>query len=187
MKYKVTYELLHEFLFYDEEDGTLYWKVRDRKWFRNQSQLVADQWNNKFAGAEAGSIWKHNKMGLTAYRVVKIFGKAYKAHRIIYWMYYGKELPESIFIDHEDHDGLNNKIKNLREATPLMSARNLPKRKSTKTKYTGVFYKFGWWKVRFQKKIIGNFATEELAYAVIEKLRRIEDFHTNHGKGFSCS
>lgn len=46
-----------------------------------------------------------------SYRQIRLFGKPYREHRLI-WMWHHGEWPN--VIDHIDHDPLNNRIENLR-------------------------------------------------------------------------
>lgn len=63
---------------------------------------------------------------------VRVSGKEYRAHRLIWQMFNGP-IPEGMLIDHIDGDVYNNRIENLRIATRLQnnvnskSNRGLPK------------------------------------------------------------
>jgi hypothetical protein len=82
-------------------DGSLYWKNPTAKCMNR----------NDFAG-------KKRKDG---YIDIKINGKIYLAHRLIFLYHHGY-LPK--YIDHIDGNPLNNKIENLREATQQQNCKN---------------------------------------------------------------
>lgn len=54
---------------------------------------------------------------------VRVLGREYRAHRIIWEMFYGP-IPDNMFIDHIDRDTTNNKIENLRLATKQQNNHN---------------------------------------------------------------
>jgi hypothetical protein len=78
------------------KDGNLYWKNRPD---------MAKNWNNRFAGAKAGS-----ETG--GYINVGINKVLYRLHRIIYEMFHGA-IPDKMTIDHINGDTLDNRIENL--------------------------------------------------------------------------
>lgn len=100
---------------------------------------------------------------------VRIKRKKYILSRIIF-LWHNGYLPK--FVDHIDRDGCNNKIENLREATPSQNACNRTCAKGASSKYLGVhhFLKKKWHAaIRVDKKLksIGYFKTQEdaaLAY-----------------------
>ena len=47
------------------------------------------------------------------YLIVKLKGRTYYAHRIAWALHYGED-PADMFVDHIDHDTMNNRIDNLR-------------------------------------------------------------------------
>jgi len=86
-------ELCKQFFYYDNL-GNLYWKVnRTPKLCKNTI---------------AGSLDK------SKYIQVKLFGKLYSVHRILYQLYNNVELNENDIIDHIDENKQNNKRENLR-------------------------------------------------------------------------
>lgn len=106
-------DYLRSILSYDPISGDLTWKIRPDTNHR-------DRWfNGRFGGKVAGKI--HLKSG---YRVVKIEGKYWLAHRLAWMIMYGECPPE---LDHRDHVKSNNVLTNLRPATRLQNARNVPK------------------------------------------------------------
>lgn len=81
------------------------------------------------AGSVAGSI---NHIHRSSYWTVTICGKRKYIHRIVYEIATGERIPTSMFIDHIDHNGLNNKIDNLRVVSVAVNSRNQRKRISEK-------------------------------------------------------
>lgn len=66
-----------------------------------------------------------------------IGGKNYYVSRIVF-LYHKGYMPD--FVDHKDHDTLNNRIENLRAATRRQNNMNTRGNKNTSSKYKGVFY-----------------------------------------------
>ena len=85
--------------------------------------------------------------------------------------------PKGTFVDHIDHNGLNNQKSNLRNITPHQSAFNRQKPNiNTTSKYKGVCYDKGHFKATIKKdgksRHIGSFKTEfeaALAYDIMAK------------------
>lgn len=87
-------DLLHEL--FDYKDNELIWKE--------------DRYSKKVKGNIAGFI---NKKG---YRIIKINGNPYKAHRLI-WAYHYESIPSNLQIDHINRIKHDNNIENLRLVT----------------------------------------------------------------------
>ncbi|QIG73007.1 HNH endonuclease protein [Rhizobium phage RHph_N3_19] len=174
---ELTYELLHELLQYDEENGLLYWRYRDIKWFKDEHfQKI---WNNRFAGKEAGSIMP------SGYKNLRILGRTKIYHRIIWWMHYGYE--PSTPLDHINGQKQHNKIENLREVTPEENQKNHPTRKRSSNLPMGIRKtKFGKFNARITSKgeeiHLGNFDNlEDAENARAEAMVKF-GFHENHGR-----
>ena len=101
---------------FDYRDGQLYWKER----IHSSIDL----------SKPAGCI---DNQG---YRLIKIEGKLYQAHRLVWKYHYGKDPKE--FIDHIDGNKSNNNIKNLREATNQQNGFNRGPQKNNKLGIKGV-------------------------------------------------
>lgn len=143
---------------YNPATGDLTWRQRDD---------VLPEWNTKFAGKVAGSIWTPRN-SQTSYRQVSIFNRRFHLHRII-WLYMTGKWPAEI--DHRDGNGLNNRWSNLREATRSQNAANCGAMRTNKYGLRGVcFHKSAG---RFQAQIkvdgknryLGLFDTKEEARA----------------------
>jgi hypothetical protein len=104
------------------------------------------------------------------YRAVLIGDQAYPLHRLAYVYCHG-DIPEGYQIDHVDCDCTNNRISNLRLATPRQQMANRPRRKDNQTGFKGVSYDHQ--KKRFVARIreknrrvnLGWFKTGEEAHA----------------------
>lgn len=135
---------------FDYKDGNLYWKV--------QKQKV------KMGNVAGGLLRKYGNK--TDYWAIGIEGKTYKAHRLIWLYHYGYMPP---MIDHIDGNGLNNKIENLRIATPSQNSFNKKLSSKSKSGIKNVQWvaKLNKWKVEmcaFKRKVyIGLFENIEEA------------------------
>ena len=69
------------------------------------------------------------------YKQVSIGNVLYKVHHII-WLYVHGYLPS--VIDHDNHNGLDNRLCNLNEVTQADNNRNLSKRKDNSSGHTGI-------------------------------------------------
>lgn len=160
----ITQEQIREVLDYNPDTGHLTWKVAR---------------GHRRVGDRAGGI------DITkGYRSVRVLGKAYKEHRLI-WLWYTGSFPK----DHMDHiNGVrdDNRIANLRECTNQENSQNRtvfnnPKKRS---KYIGVSYrgklKGNQWRARIMlnnKDIeLGYFNTEEEAHQAYVEAKAV--YHT---------
>jgi hypothetical protein len=129
---------------FDYREGNLIWKVR-------KANIIN-------IGDIAGYI-KDN-----GYRYIRIDGKNYRAHRLIYLYHYGY-LPNEI--DHIDRNRSNNRIDNLRPATQSENKRNRGSYKNSSSCYKGV----SWCKslCKWQASIYVNGKAKHLGYFIYEK------------------
>lgn len=151
----LTQDRLKEVLSYDLDSGVLRWRVN----------IICGRGRVRVrAGEVAGSI-KRRRNDTVAYRIICIDYRMHKAHRLA-WMYaFGDPVP--VVIDHIDHDGLNNRISNLRAAT---HSQNLANRGATVSSSSGIkgvtwYKRDGLWKsqikVNYKNIWLGTFTNIE--------------------------
>jgi len=139
-------------------DGHIYWKKGSR--------------NGLTPGVKAGCY--HS----SGYRVVKIYGKRYKVHRIIFILHHDFN---PTHIDHIDGDTLNNKIENLRVCTHNQNMHNRKISKNSKSGIKGITWVSSckkWWSqlmVNSKRIKLGMYEDLELAELVIQEAR--EKYH----------
>lgn len=125
-------DYLRECFDYIFETGQLVWLNRPDLHFA--SSRAGKIFNGRFSGKVAGHY--HTRNG---YLEVRLDGKLYKGHRIIWKLLTGED-PENM-LDHIDGDVSNNKIENLRIANAQENARNgskRPKKANSTSVYKGV-------------------------------------------------
>lgn len=161
-KEEITHGELLQALRYNPETGSFILAVRRRNSYANKK--------------EAGTI---NTIG---YRVLTLYGKQYKAHRIAWFYVYG--IWPSRDIDHINGNRADNRLCNLRLATPAENHQNRGFDCRNTTGYTGVF-KVGtrnlWTaaiSVNNRRLNLGTFESPELAYqAYLEAKRKHHTFN----------
>lgn len=145
----LTREMLCNIFDYDPS-GNLIWKVKKAV--------------NTVVGSIAGCI---DDKG---YRTIRLGGKNYKAHRLI-WLYHHGEWPKN-GIDHIDRDPGNNRIENLRDVSRALN--NLNRSLPNSTGYAGVRQtRQGRFAAQIgangQKAHLGTFDTPEEAHAAFKR------------------
>lgn len=148
---------LRECLDYRPRTGELVWLMRPQSHFK--SERVWKRFNTMYAGTVAGNTDKSNERVL-----VSIDGVLYFAHRIAWKLHYGKEPPD--LIDHKDTNGLNNRIKNLREASKSENSYNRGAQANNTSGVKGVtFHVDGRVKMEYSipKADVHYFAPDEMA------------------------
>lgn len=158
---------LLEYFNYDSKDGAIYWK-----------KITPP--NTVKRGTRAGGV---HKLG---YRLVKVLGKTYREHRVVWAMHTG-QWPEN-FIDHINGIRNDNRFENLREVTEPENSKNRRKGKNNKTGVNGVHIQNGRYiaSIRVQGCLVylGSFATLQEAAQERNKAEAHYKFHNNHGKNF---
>lgn len=113
---KLTQKRLKDVLDYNPDTGVFTWRV-----YRGRKAMI---------GSTSGTITKAGRLR------IQIDGYCFLAHRLA-WLYVYGYIPENE-IDHIDRDPMNNRIKNLREASRLCNARNVGTRKDNTSGIIGV-------------------------------------------------
>lgn len=170
----LTYEEANTLLHYDPSTGLLTWRARAGSGMQQ-------------AGSIAGSISKQPR-ARTAYRVTCVNSRNYHNHRLCWLLHYGMWPVGKI--DHKDHDGLNNKIENLRDATSQQNSRNSWLYAVNTSGYPGVRWvrRDRRWEAQIgigcgKKKYLGSFVRIEDAVAARKAAEARYEYHENHGKG----
>lgn len=103
---------------FDYKNGHLIYKINTK---RGQQKIgdIAGSTNNK------------------GYIQISIDSKIYKAHRLIY-IYHKGDIPDGMQIDHINGIKNDNRLENLRIATPLQNRYNVPKLKTNTSGFKGV-------------------------------------------------
>lgn len=164
----LTYEQAHELFRYDRRTGKLYYRVSLNSRARQ--------------GAEVGSLFTRRK-GKGFYRQCQIFREHYFVHRVIWLMIYGRWPRHEL--DHEDHDGLNNRRGNLKDASRRSNSMNVPLRSNNSSGCNGVFKHAGKWRVQIggadTNRYKGTFSSKCDAVRVALLEQKKLGFHLNHG------
>ena len=135
-------------------------------------------------GSKAGSIWKDPKRENHKYMVIKISGKEYKLHRIIWCLINGK-MPDGQ-IDHINGDTLDNRIENLRVVDNVTNSKNRGIQSNNTTGYHGITRHNGRFRVRInhngKRLSCGVYDTFEEALSKRLELEEEYGYHKNHGR-----
>lgn len=143
----ITQELLRTLLEYDPQTGIFRWKIK----------ASSSAHHGDIAGCIDGQ----------GYRVIRIYGKNRKAHRLARLYVYGDE-PE--VIDHIDRNRSNNAIENLRAVTFSQNSANRAAKSKNKSGFTGVYWnELG---KKWQASIVANGRTHYVGLLLLHKKRR---------------
>lgn len=125
-----TIEYLNECFICDPVAGTLVWRQRPREHFALERIWLA--WNKRFAGKLAGGLSR----GRLFVHIKEGYGNR-GLHRVIWAMTKGAW--PVLWIDHANGDPLDNRIENLREATPAQNNYNRAIQHNSKSGFKGVY------------------------------------------------
>ena len=177
-------EYLKKRFIYEEGTGNLYWNIMDLDDTSIEMAVSSrKRCNTRLGGKPAGHVFKSTAG--TYSMQVRIDGKSYYVHRIIFKMCTGIDAE---IIDHEDGDPLNNRIGNLRDTTIMGNAKNMKKHKKNKSGTTGVSWSkannkweaYIWHKCK--KYNLGLHVDIEDAKAARYAKEVYFGYHSNHGQ-----
>ncbi len=164
LKVKPTLAEVAGLLSYCPETGVLRWRTRPS--------------NRIGAGAEAGTLHPDG------YRIVRINGRGYPAHRLA-WLLATGEWPLQ-FLDHRNGVRNDNRLSNLRPASPSENSQNLhgPLSSNRTSRFLGVCWKRKEqrWRAQIQvngvRRDLGLYSTEEAASrAYLAAKSELHPFH----------
>ena len=119
------------------------------------------------------------------YQCIMIDGERFKGHHLMWFFVYNK-WPEDE-IDHINHNKLDNRIENLREATNSQNKMNRKRQRNSTSGYKGVVYSKRWkcWRARIgvakTRLHLGSFKTPEEAYRTY--CSAIQKYHGEFARG----
>lgn len=163
-----TPDQLRQLMRYEPETGKLFWKERPESMFRSSGRISAGvrqkQWNSRYADKEAITA------NCNGYLYGNISKRSIYAHQIAWAIFHGRHADQ--MIDHINGIKDDNRIGNLREASPAQNACNGRLRGGV-SKYAGVRSSSRgkpWWaciRIDGKKVYLGGYDREEdaaLAY-----------------------
>jgi hypothetical protein len=162
---------LREALEYNPETGDLIWKEGWRK------------------GMVAGCVNVNSSSG-NAYRSIVLDGVSRRAHRVAWAIHHGDWPKEEI--DHDNGDGSDNRILNLKDAGKIGNARNRRKPRNNKSGVCGVNFdgKRRKWRVQVyegaKRKHIGRFDDFDAAVAARKEFEKNNGYSESHGVRNKC-
>jgi hypothetical protein len=148
-----------DILDYDPNTGVFTWKVKTS--------------SKAMPGNVAGWFDKDG------YRCITVCGKKIKAHRLAWW-WVSNEWPEkSLYIDHINRDKSDNRISNLRLATPSQSAMNRGAQSNNKSGHKGVLKVKKYWhaQIMVAGQSIGLGYYKDIKDAVCAYEKAAQQFH----------
>lgn len=127
----VTYDIASALLEYDPISGKLRWLSRSAEMFK--SCAACRSWNSRLSGKEA-----LNSIGSNGQLFGSIFGRKYKAHRVI-WLIATGDWPTGV-IDHINGNPTDNRLSNLRDVSNAENLKNASLSKGNTSGFCGVHW-----------------------------------------------
>jgi hypothetical protein len=170
------FEEVAQFVDYDPETGSMVWRWRE---------VAPNGWNTRFAGKECGRATYdgYRRIGFRTLSSRKC--SYFFAHRLAWFIAYGA-LPKNQ-IDHIDGQKANNRLKNLRDVSSTLNARNRKMPRNNTSGITGVSWnkRRGRWEacasLNNKNTHIGYFDDISEAEAAVKAFRAKHGFTETHG------
>ena len=176
--------LLRKLVRLDDETGFLYWLPRHEGLFgggAHSKSQEAKRWNGRHAGCRAMTA-----ISSCGYFHGPLLGRYYKAHQVVFALQHDRWPAQ--FLDHINHDRLDNRPINLREVDELENARNSSLRTDNTSGHTGIHFKKTdrKWVARINNKgdrlYLGAFDSLDEAVEARKSAEKQLGFHKNHGR-----
>ncbi len=116
-----------------EDNGHLFWLERPLEHFASIGSWKT--WNKRFSGKEAGHIATSGREH-SGYRVVVVINGVIRYRYLIIWALHHGEW--TLRLDHKNRDSMDDRIDNLRPATPLQNVANSTICRDNKSGFKGV-------------------------------------------------
>lgn len=147
---------------YDPDTGKFYWKIKPIF-----STVKIGEEAGGISGGSKGKYWRLN-----------LNGRVLQGHRVAWMLHYGED-PGQLLVDHINGDGLDNRICNLRLATPRENGLNRKTYVNNTTGHRGVHPSgrigkpyVGRIYHGYRTQVVGYFETAEEAAAAVDEARR---------------
>jgi len=173
-------ELLQQLIDYDCDTGVITWSHRPREFFKAEREYKI--WNTRYSGKEAIGTAKCNGK---VYKRIRIQGKDYLQHRVVFILVHGYAPDE---VDHINGDTLDNRKCNLRAVNRQENCKNTKLAKDNKSGIHGVTWET--WSQKWLVRIgvdgkgvnLGRFNDFFEACCTRKSAELKYRFHANHGR-----